>query len=108
MTTTKQPEAIAESTKETRPDFVPGLYKHYKGGLYKALFLVRDCTYNEAKDRLLVIYLSLTNGELFARPLFGEASSWSDSVLLEKGGWVQRFSAVSEITQSDVPPDGTA
>lgn len=103
----------AESTKVEQPEFIPGVYRHWKGGLYRALFLVRDSL---SKERLLVIYISMTNGEMFARPLYGEESSWSDDILIDHGKtaeWVPRFNLVEAMTpagvvSSEVPPDGTA
>lgn len=51
----------------------PGLYKHYKGGLYIVEGIARH-TERTAED--LVIYTSLDTHRLWARP----ASMWNDRV----------------------------
>ena len=45
----------------------PGLYEHYKGGMYRVLFCVRDSTNGEHEGRSLVVYVSLTTGNICAR-----------------------------------------
>lgn len=94
--------AVSEATKTIRPPFEPGLYIHYKEGLYKALFLATDSN-SPSKDRLLVIYVSLSTGVIFSRPLYNEDSSWSDEILIEKGPgqveWVPRFKLVKSVLE---------
>ena len=46
-------------------DFKPGLYRHYKGGLYRALFLATD----EATKQPHVVYVALSDGSLWTRSL---------------------------------------
>lgn len=58
--------------KETPPlsiaaqNFKTGMYKHFKGGLYKAHFVGRD---SEDKSREFVVYQSLEKGFVWVRPL---------------------------------------
>lgn len=80
------------------PDFRPGLYRHYKGGLYSALFLV---THHETREPM-VVYTSHTYGGLNVRPLTGWQGDWD--------GWSDwlpehhqhRFEFVGDLP-SDVP-----
>lgn len=44
---------------------VNGIYQHYKGGLYKVIGIA---SHSETLEKL-VIYISLTNHLLWARPL---------------------------------------
>ncbi len=46
-------------------NFKPGLYRHYKGGNYEVLGVGR----NEATLDEIVVYRSIDNGNLWARPL---------------------------------------
>lgn len=48
-------------------EFKPGLYRHYKGGLYTAICLV---THHETREPM-VLYMSHTYGGLNVRPLHG-------------------------------------
>lgn len=79
-------------------DFKPGVYEHYKGGLYTALMLV---THHETKH-LYVVYVSHTTGETWLRPLDKQGEdSWLFPVWIsfgeidqngaETGSWVPRF-----------------
>jgi len=54
----------------------PGLYVHYKGGRYRALF---TATHSETLVPL-VIYMSMETGEIFARPdfMWNETVQWPD------------------------------
>lgn len=87
--------------------FKLGLYRHYKGGLCRALFISRDSN-SVGKTRLLVVYLSLTTGVIWSRPLWGEDSSWSHRLMLGDKTYVDRFTYVGEIPADAVPADGTA
>lgn len=51
---------------ETAKNFKPGIYKHYKGDLYHALFVGR---HSEARDEEFVVYKSLKTGDVWLRPL---------------------------------------
>ncbi|WP_047396579.1 DUF1653 domain-containing protein [Chitinibacter sp. ZOR0017] len=46
-----------------KPDFTPGLYRHYKGNLYRALDIAR----HSETDEWLVIY----------QPQYGERGWWA-------------------------------
>ncbi len=46
--------------------FRPGIYKHFKGGLYEALLVARD---SEDRDKEFVVYRSLEKGHVWARPI---------------------------------------
>lgn len=47
-------------------NFRPGIYRHYKGDLYNALFVARS---SEARDEEFVVYQSLEKGLTWVRPL---------------------------------------
>ena len=51
----------------TSYEFTPGLYRHYKGGLYTAICLV---THHETR-KPMVLYVSHTYGGMNVRPLHG-------------------------------------
>lgn len=46
--------------------FRHGLYRHYKGGVYRTLTVGRS---SEARDEEFVVYESLDNGHVWIRPL---------------------------------------
>lgn len=46
--------------------FRPGIYRHYKGGLYHALLVGRS---SEAREEESVVYRSLEKGSVWIRPL---------------------------------------
>ena len=58
-------EFIPELSGQAK-NFKPGIYRHFKGGMYEALFVARD---SEDRDKELVIYRSLEKGYIWARPL---------------------------------------
>ena len=47
-------------------EFVPGIYEHYKGDLYMAMFVARS---SEERDQEFVVYQSLKKGHVWVRPL---------------------------------------
>ncbi len=51
---------------ETAQNFKPGLYRHYKGGMYRALFVGRS---SEDREQEFVVYQSLEKGIVWIRPL---------------------------------------
>lgn len=51
---------------EQAKNFKPGLYKHYKGDMYKAYFVAR---HSEARNEEFVVYESLKKGLIWVRPL---------------------------------------
>lgn len=44
-----------------------GLYRHYKGALYRVLFTALDSTNGIGEGRLLVVYVSLEHGGIHVR-----------------------------------------
>lgn len=70
-------------TSDAPPVLPPGLYRHYKGGLYTVLHLAR----HSETEEWLVVYRSETHQTLWVRPL----SMWLESV-----GGQQRFAPVAE------------
>lgn len=46
--------------------FRPGIYRHYKGGMYRAIAVAR---HSEHPAQELVVYESLDNGGTWVRPL---------------------------------------
>lgn len=66
-TNEEQMKKVRELADIVRNRFLPGLYEHYKGGLYVALHLVAH-----HDNRLpMVVYISLTYGSVNVRPLVG-------------------------------------
>lgn len=63
-------------------------YRHYKGGLYKVLFLSR----NTETQEVLVNYQSIHFGSYYSRPL----DVWNQKVY-EDGEELERFELVNEI-----------
>ncbi len=57
----------------------PGNYLHYKGGWYRVLFTAK----HTETEEMLVVYVSLAKGEMFARPekMWSEEILWTDGVL---------------------------
>jgi len=62
------------------------LYKHYKGGTYRVLFMTKHTT----TDELLVIYQSQEFGSYHARPL----EEWFHNVNKENDKLVYRFISI--------------
>ncbi len=71
--------------KITLPEFTPGRYRHYKGGLYE---LVAVASHSETLEPMIV-YKSLSNGGWWVRP----ASMWNETVTVD-GKSVTRFTLV--------------
>ena len=51
---------------EQAKSFKPGLYKHWKGGMYRALFVAND---SEDLEKEFVVYESLEKRAMRIRPL---------------------------------------
>lgn len=64
----------------------PGVYRHYKGGLYRVLFLAR---HSETEEELVVYQALYGDGGYWVRPL----TLWLAPVEGE-GGWQPRFEPV--------------
>lgn len=45
----------------------PGIYKHYKGGLYRVVFTATDSTNGDNDGMSMVVYVSLTTGRVHVR-----------------------------------------
>ncbi len=58
-------EEVTPSLSEQAKSFQPGIYRHYKGDLYKAFFVARS---SEARDQEFVAYQSLKKGHIWIRP----------------------------------------
>jgi len=75
----------------SKEEFKPGIYKHFKGNLFLALFLAK---HSETEEDL-VIYVDLyenKSGQIWARPL----DMFLDYKELEDGTKVKRFKFVRE------------
>lgn len=71
----------------------PGIYQHYKGGRYRVL---TTCLNSEDPTEILVVYISLQDGTVWARP----ATMWDEVVELEDGSTRPRFMPESKISFS--------
>lgn len=91
-----------------------GVYRHYKGGLYRVLLTAWDSERKDQGNRS-VIYVSLATGEVWHRPMADPmAASWLDMLRIENDDgstrWVDRFTYVGiQLSPSkEVPADGNA
>ncbi len=57
---------VAMELSEEAKKLKPGIYKHFKGGMYRVLHVARD---SEDRERELVVYQSLDRGGVWVRPL---------------------------------------
>lgn len=64
-------------------EVLPGKYKHFKGGRYRVLGMAKHSETEEP----LVIYISLSSGDFFARP----PAMWQEKVLWPDGEMKPRF-----------------
>ena len=46
----------------------PGVYRHWKGGHYRVLFVANDATNGLRGERNIVVYLSMADGRIYSRP----------------------------------------
>jgi hypothetical protein len=73
-------------------EFRPGLYEHFKGGVYRALYLAR---LSEQRNIQVVVYVSLANGHIWVRPwskpLLEGDDCWTDLVTWPDGTTKPRF-----------------
>ena len=56
---------MAELSEQAQ-NFKHGVYKHFKGGIYKTICIGRS---SEARDQEFVVYQSLDRGHTWIRPL---------------------------------------
>jgi hypothetical protein len=80
----REREDYMNEVERAAANFKPGLYRHYKGGLYTALFLV---THHETRLPM-VLYISHTYGGANVRPLIG----WQD----DQDGWLDIITIPNE------------
>lgn len=66
------------------------MYRHYKGGRYRALLLAKN---SENHEETLVVYVSLGFGTVWARPL----PMWSEEVFWPDGQLRPRFELESKL-----------
>jgi hypothetical protein len=80
--------------------FRPGIYRHYKGGFYRAIGLV---AHHDTREPW-VLYVSLKQGSMNIRPLVG-ADGWTDVIAPAR---VPRFVLVNETLDgiTKEPPAG--
>lgn len=74
-------------------EFHPGLYRHYKGGIYRALFTT---THHETGE-IFVVYVSqdhMDSGMKIRELLSPRKDSWNDSVDWGKGVMKPRFERI--------------
>ena len=69
-----------------KEELKPGVYRHFKGGIYELLFIAR---HSESEEEM-VIYKSVKDGRYWARP----ARMWNETVI-HNGEEVLRFTPVS-------------
>lgn len=76
-------------------DFKLGLYRHYKGGYYTALGLVK---HHEGSP--MVLYVCCKTGEQFVRPLRGWGKDYISTHRSDPDGWL-------DLVEIDDKPFGT-
>ena len=67
--------------------FKPGVYQHYKGGTYRAMFLAHNSTNGQVEGEKVVVYVCLTPaldhpeqiGQINVRTL----EQWNESVMFK-------------------------
>ena len=67
----------------TAQSIKPGVYQHFKGGLYKLLLIARDSETEEP----VVVYVALKDGSTWTRKL----SHWTELVQWPDGTFHARF-----------------
>lgn len=77
----KAPERAPDATKQL--GFTPGIYEHFKGGLYRALLVARHIENLE----FYVVYASKQDGQVWVRSY----KSWTEIVLPSNGVTRPRF-----------------
>lgn len=91
----------------------PGIYRHYKGGLYTVLFVAED---HETRAKQ-VVYVCHEKGGVTVRPMRGtpdDPDGWLDEVNLNRGvldyrgkpfepKYAQRFEYVGEVDEPAAP-----
>jgi len=73
--------------------FKPGIYKHFKGDLYRTLFLAK----HSETEKDMVVYIGLSKkgeGQVWVRP----KDMFLDYKILKNGKKVKRFEFVKDIS----------
>lgn len=81
MMDTSPKEFVAEIPPQRM--FVPGLYRHYKGGHYLALMLVQDSTDRDGKpstEAPMVLYINLEPGQRSGNKCVRDLRQWIEWV----------------------------
>jgi len=73
-------------------DITPGIYRHYKGGLYE---VIGAAIHTETLEKLVIYRALYGEGKVWARPL----SMWNEIIMVD-GQPVARFSRVEEAEQT--------
>ena len=73
-----------------KTDFVPGIYRHYKGNLYELLYIAH---HSETLEDMVVYRALYGEHEIWVRP----ASMWNETVIIN-GEAVCRFALVEART----------
>jgi hypothetical protein len=81
------------TTKTPEPEYV---YRHYKGGRYRLLTRAR---LSEDHATPLVVYVSLSHGEIWVRPL----SEWDELVEWPDRSWRARYVLDQQPAEPDDP-----
>lgn len=72
----------------------PGLYGHWKGGLYSVLFVAKTSTNGSASENT-VVYVSMTTGKVLAR----DEREFAETVQHPETGLIlKRFTLLQEYT----------
>jgi hypothetical protein len=93
-------DSFAMGTVSAPPAYAPqgGVWRHYKGGLYRVLGMVRNST-NGADRPWMVLYVSMTYGEVYVR----ELDEFVGQVEVD-GVTVQRFRPMGSARQAPEAP----
>lgn len=70
-------------------EFKLGIYRHFKGNLYKALYVALD---SETLEEMVVYKALYGEGKIWVRPL----AMWNQTVEDKEGNKVKRFEFLSE------------
>lgn len=79
-----------------------GLYRHCKGGIYLLIGVAERHTHNGDFD---VVYVSLSFGKLYTRPLCHDSrgeDSWTDLVEWPDRSWRRRFVLDGTVAEADL------
>ncbi len=91
-----------KTTQEEIAEFKPGVYRHWKGGMYRALFLAQDSTNRRdtispiresSSQEPVVVYVSLSGDSTYQWSIYArELWQWNEKVIGQGlGPMRQRF-----------------